>query len=264
MKKFGYILTFFIIFCSDVFSQGEIDDQQRLFYRNERTYGGILSSTGYGATFRYAKRINFFNQRVFEGGFNIIRHPKETRVRNPYYPGNRSFVFGKENFFFNLQGGIGFQRIMFKKVDKGGIAVRLIYAGGISLGFYKPVYYEVFVATSSTTYIIVTEKFNPTITEPVDILSRASFFKGFGELKIAPGLYGRFGVNFEFGKKDPRISVLEVGITADVYYKKIPIMASGDNRWIFPAMYVSFSFGKIIDPKSEIKAKYQENQLGSF
>ncbi len=264
MKKLLYILTFFIIFCSEAYSQGEIDDQQKLFYRNERTYGGVLSSIGYGATYRYAKRINFFNQRVFEGGFNIVKHPKEIRISNPWFPGNKSFVFGKENFFFNLQGGIGFQRIMFKKVDKGGIAVRLIYAGGLSLGFYKPVYYEVFVQTTPSNYIIVTEKFNPTLHAPEDILSRASFFKGFSELKIAPGLYGRFGVNFEFGKKDPRISVLEVGVTVDAYYKKIPIMASDDNRWIFPAMYVSFSFGKIIDPKSEIKNQYNQNQSGSF
>lgn len=253
-----------MIFVIEAFSQGEIDDQQKLFYRNEQTYGGILSSNGYGGTFRYAKRINFFNQRVYEIGINIIKHPKEIRVRNIYFPGNRSFVFGKENFFFNLRGGIGFQRIMFKKVDKDGIAVRLIYSGGISLGIYKPVYYEVWKSTSSTTYIIVTEKFNASIHGNTDIVSRASFFKGFNELKVAPGLYGKFGLNFEFGKKDPKISVLEVGITADAYYKKIPIMASDDNQWIFPAIYVNFSFGKIIDPKSEVKIKYQQDQMQGF
>ncbi len=260
MKRVIFLLTFFLIIVTEVFSQGEIDDQQRLFYRNESTWGGNLSSTGYGASYRYARRINFFNQRLYEVGFNVVRHPKEIRISNPYYPGNRSFIFGKENFFFNLRGGIGFQRTKFKKLDKGGVAIRFLYSGGLSLGFYKPVYYEVYKQSSNSTYIIVTEKFNPTLHAPQDIVSRASFFKGFNELKLSPGLFARGGINFEFGKADPIISSLEVGATLDAYIKKIPIMASDDNRQIFPAIYISFRFGKIIDPKSEKKLKYQKDQ----
>jgi hypothetical protein len=128
------------------------------------------------------------------------------------------------------------------------------------LGFYKPVYYEVYNQTSSNTYIISTEKFNADLHAPQDIISRASFFKGFNELKVSPGLFGRIGVNFEFGKKDPNITSLEVGATLDAYLKKIPIMASEDNRQIFPALYISFRFGKIIDKKSGKKIEYQQNQ----
>lgn len=260
MKRVIFLFAFFLIIVAEVFSQGDIDNQQRLFYRNERTWGGNLSSTGYGASFRYAKRINFFNQRLYEVGFNVLRHPKEIRISNEFYPGNKSFVFGKKNFFFNLRGGIGFQKTKFKKLDKGGVAVRFLWSGGVSLGFYKPVYYEVYNQTSSNTYSITTEKFNADLHAPQDIISRASFFKGFNELKVTPGLFGRIGLNFEFGKKDPNITSLEVGATLDAYLKKIPIMASEDNRQIFPALYISFRFGKIIDKKSEKKIEYQQGQ----
>lgn len=260
MKKTGLIFTFFFIVVSEVFPQGEIDDQKKLFYRNERTIGATLSSVGYGGSFRYSKRINFFNQRIYEAEISIIKHPKEIKTVNSWYPNNKRFVFGKLNFFFNVRAGIGFQRIKYKKIDKGGIAIRFLYTGGLSLGFYKPVYYEVFKAVGGMSYIIVTQKFNSSIDSPYDILSRASFFKGFDEIKLVPGLYGRIGINFEFGKRDPVISALEVGAMLDAYIKKIPIMASDDNKQFFPAIYASFRFGKIIDIKSETKLKYEEEK----
>jgi len=260
MKKLLFILALFFSLISQSLSQGEIDDQLKLFFRNEQTFGGTVTSFGYGASFRYGKRINFFNSRLIEGSINIIKHPKEVKGSNPIFPNSKRFVFGKENFFFNLQASYGFQRIKFKKKDKGGIEVRFLYTGGISLGFYKPVYYEVLVPVSLFEYTISTEKFNPSLHTPYDIYSRASFFKGFNEIKLVPGLNGKFGISFEFGKADPVISAIEIGGMIDLYAKKIPIMASDDNRLFFPAIYASFRFGKVIDKRSEVKFDYLQNQ----
>lgn len=263
MKKAGIILFFLVFILSPGFSQGELDEQQRLFYRNEQTYGGTLSSTGMGGGFRYSKRINFFNKKVFEADFNIIKHPKEVKTSNPYFQNSKRFVFGKLNTFFNVRGGYGFMRVKYKKTDKGGIEVRLLYTGGVSLGFYKPVYYEVLTPLTLYEYTLVTEKFNPALHATTDIYGRASFFKGFNEIKFMPGIYGRIGVNFEFGKKDPVLNIIEGGITIDAYPKAIPIMATEDNKQIFIAFYVSYRFGKIIDKKSTKKLKYQEQQLSN-
>jgi hypothetical protein len=67
-------------------------------------------------------------------------------------------------------------------------------------------------------------------------------------------------VNFEFGKREPLVSALEIGATLDAYLKKIPIMASEDNKQFFPAIYASFRFGKIIDPRSEAALEYQSTR----
>jgi len=262
MKKAGIILFLTFIFIP-VFSQGELDDQQRLFYRNEKTMGGTLSSTGLGVGFRYSKRINFFNKRIYEADINIIKHPKEVKTSNPLFQNSKRFVFGKLNNFFNIRTGLGFMRVKYKKTDKGGIEVRLVYAGGLSMGFYKPVYYEVLTPVSLYEYTLVTEKFNPALHSSYDIYGRASFFKGFNELKFMPGVYGRIGVNFEFGKKDPILNIIEAGLTVDAYPKTIPIMATEDNKQIFIAFYVSYRFGKIIDKISTTKLKYQEQQLNN-
>ena len=247
MKKVISIFTFFLFFLFRLSAQGEIDEQERMFYRNEATLNATLSSTGFGGGFRYGKRLNFFNKRLFEGELTYFKHPKEVRLNNPYYPNSRSFVYGKLNLFFDLRAGYGFQREVFKKFDKGSVAVRWFYTVGPVLGFYKPVYYEILVPVSLYEARLVTEKFNPALHKSDDIFGRASFLKGWNELSLVPGVYGKFGFNFEFSKFDPLVQALEAGIVIDVFPRKIPIMASDDNRNYFISLYASYHFGKIID-----------------
>ncbi len=259
MKKVIVIFTFFLFFIPFLQGQGEIDEQQKIFYRNESTVHFSLNSTGYGGGYRYGKRINYLNKRLYEFDFNYFRHPKEIKMYNPYSPNARGFVYGKMNLFFNFRLGYGFQRDIFRKIDKGGVAVRSLFTFGPSIGFYKPVYYEIIHFISMNTYTIVEMKFDPTsLHSPNDIYGRASFFKGWDEVKFVPGAFAKLGFNFEFSKFDPMVQALEAGIALDAYPKKIPIMASPDNNSLFISLYVSFHIGKIIDKYYE-KA-YEKNQ----
>ena len=79
-------------------------------------------------------------------------------------------------------------------------------------------------------------------------MGKSSFFKGFDEIKFYPGLYARGGFSFEYSKNDRLTHALEVGISVHAYNKTIPIMATEDNRQIFPAIFVSYRFGMILDP----------------
>ncbi len=259
MKKVIIVFTFFLFFVWNTFGQGEIDEQQKIFYRNESTINFSLNSTGFGGGYRYGKRLNFLNKRLYEVDFNYFKHPKEVKLSNPYSPTSRSFVFGKTNLFFNFRAGYGFQRDIFKKTDRGGVAVRYFYSFGPTIGFYKPIYYLVLNPVSMDTYILKESKFDPTsFHSPNDIYGRASFFKGWNEVKFVPGVFAKFGFNFEFSKFDPMIQALEGGITIDAFPKKIPIMATEDNKNIFISLYASYRFGKIID--RYYKKAYKKNQ----
>ena len=249
MKTIGLILAGFWIALPVCFAQGEIDEQQRLFYRNEHTLGIFLNSTGWGVGYRFGKRINYLNKRLYEIDFNNIKHPKEYKTTNPIFPNTKGFIFGKENLFVNLRAGYGFQHEMFRKIDRGGISIRRFYSFGASLGFYKPIYYELLVQVSHNAFNIKVDKFNENIHDPLDIYSRASFFKGFDEIKFVPGIYGKAGINFEYSKYDRLIHAVEIGLTLDAYPKKVPIMATEDNRQIFFSLFVSYRFGKVVDPK---------------
>lgn len=264
MKKILLILTGILFLFPRLSAQGEIDDQQRIFYRNEQSFGVSLNSTGWGLGYRYGKRINYLNKRLIEVDFNNIKHPKEYKTTNPYFPNTKGFVFGKKNLFFNLRVGYGFQHEMFRKIDRGGISIRRFFSFGPSLGFYKPIYYERLYQVSQNTFRIEIEKFSENIHDPLDIYSRASFFKGFDEIKFLPGLYGKAGINFEYSKYDRLVHAIEFGATIDAYPKKVPIMATEDNRQIFLALFVSYRFGKVVDPRMKDRDKEIQPFQDSF
>ncbi|UCG26711.1 MAG: hypothetical protein JSV24_06935 [Bacteroidales bacterium] len=260
MKKIILISVGLWIILPVCFGQGEIDEQQRIFYRNEHTLGIFLNSTGWGVGYRYGKRINYLNKRLYEIDFNNIKHPKEYKTTNPYFPNTKGFIYGKENLFVNLRAGYGFQHEMFRKIDRGGISIRRFYSFGPSLGFYKPIYYELLVQVGGNTYTIEVEKFDENIHQATDIYSRASFFKGFDEIKFVPGVYGKAGVNFEYSKYDRLIHAIEIGLTFDAYLRKVPIMATEDNRQFFFSLFISYRFGKVVDPK----IKDRDNEIEPF
>ena len=249
MKKWILAIWFFNLIGGFLFAQGEIKDQARIFYRNEKSFGISLNSNGIGVSGRYAIRINARKKTLWEIDGANIKHPKEIRISNSYY-NNRSFVFGKQNLFLNLRGGWGKQHEMFRKVDRGGISIRRYFTIGPVIGFLKPIYYEVFKAGGGgvNDYYITEEKFSSS-THQGNIYGRASFFKGIDETQITPGIYGRFGISFEYSKSDITIHAIETGVSLDLFPREMVIMATEQNNFYFLTLFVSYRFGKVVDAK---------------
>jgi len=250
MKKLLIILLIFLHSAVLLHAQGEIDEQLKVFFRNERSFGIMVNSDGLGVSYREARRINFLNKRLFEIDAGTLKHPKEYKTNNPYTQNAGTFVFGKLNSVFYLRGGIGHQHELFSKEDAGGIAIRYFISGGPVIGFYKPIFYRVLypVGNPLNEYLLKEEKFDISIHDPTMIYSKASFFKGIGETKALPGLYVKGGFNFEYSKEDKVIHAIELGAQINAFPKTIPIMASQDNKAIFFSLFVSYRFGVIVDP----------------
>lgn len=250
MKKLLLQGIFLFFTTVALLAQGDIDEQTRVFYRNERSFGLVLTSNGAGISFREGKRINFRNKRLFEADLNLLKHPKEIKLNNPYFPNNTGFVYGKKNLAFVLKGGIGYQHEMFRKIDLGGVAVRYFVFGGPSLAFHKPIYYDILKPIPSQPYEFTLEemKFDKNIHEPIDIYARASFFKGWNETGLIPGAYAKGGISFEYSQRDKIIHAIEIGAALHAYLKEIPIMDIEKNQQFFLNLFVSYRFGSIRDP----------------
>ncbi len=243
-----------LITASPLFSQGELDLQPRMLYRNEKSAAVIFNSNGIGAGYRYGQRIDARNQVNYEVDFLIIKHPKEVKLSNNIYS-SRGFVFGKENSFFALRGMYGKQYELYRKNDKGGISVRAFYSGGPAIGFVKPVYYDVLYSKGIPyEYYLKTEKFNTTIHQS-NIYGRSSFLKGFKELSLIPGVSVKTGLGFEYSRLDITHHSLEAGVSLDIFAKKVPIMANEKNDFLFFNLFVSYRVGKYIDISEAARAK---------
>jgi hypothetical protein len=253
------------LFSGNAYSQGEIDDQPKIMLKNEKTGTAFLTSNGLGIGYRFGKRINARNQTLYDIDFMNVKHLKEIRLTSSSsYYSSRSYVYGKQNNFFELKGNIGKQYEMFRKNDKGGISIRYFYAAGPCLGILKPIYYEIIINIPPQPNYTITEKFD--ITKAQNINGRASFFKGFKELSFVPGLSAKAGFSFEYGREEAMIHAIDVGMGLDIFPKSIPIMATQTHNFYFLNLTAGYRFGKVIDVSDAAlsksrKVRRQEQRL---
>jgi hypothetical protein len=258
------VVFLLISLCRITFGQGEIDTQEKILFQNERSISLSLNSNGFGAGYRFGKRKTYLNKTLYDIEIAYIKHPKEVKMSpNTYlYSTSRRYVNGKTNLFVNLRPSIGFQHEVFSKEDKGSIAIKYYYGGGPSLGITKPIYYSLIIYTSDGWYTIDDKYENvqhPLL--PYDIAGRASFWKGFDELAIYPGLHVNAGLSFEYSAVNQLLNAIDMSVTFDVFNKKIPIMFTEYNNQFFLTLSVAYRFGWIVDTKYKAPKITKEGQL---
>ncbi len=260
MRKYFFILLICSSFSLTLKGQGEIDEQRHALFRDESTFAAFLNSNGFGLNYRHGYYRDAKNQFLIDADFNYVKDPKEVKTQVVYNYNTRRYVFGKQNLFWELKALAGWQKELYRKYDKNGISVRLFYGGGISLGFLKPIYYEV-VTFSIGGDDVDREylKFDPSIHQS-QIGGRGPFFMGFNELKVRPGATAKTGLSFEYSTKDAVVHALEAGISLTVYPTKMPIMTNDLSNFLFFNLSVGYRFGKILDISEAARAKSRKDK----
>ena len=255
MKRFLILFVVLIIYCLDILAQGDIDNQDKIFYRNEKSLAFMLNSNGWGLNGRYAKRKNAAKKIFYDIDFATIKHPKEVRISSIVSPSSQSYILGKQYIVFDFRFGYGRQKEIYRKFDVGGISVRHFESVGPSVSLLKPIYYQVLYNNNQ----VETERFN--IDRSDNIIGKASFFKGFDELKVIPGGFLKLGLSFEYSRIDQVLHSIDAGVIAEAFPEKLPIMATKENRWFFLTLYVSYRIGKVVDPNAKRRKRQKEDFL---
>jgi hypothetical protein len=251
MKTLSFILLCFLLIFVGMNTASSQDEEldgydsvtDRVLLKKEYTAGVTLHVLGMGLNFRKGINKTFFNSRIFEIEVVSMKHPKQIRVVNPYYYNAKSYVYGKLNHVYILRAGYGFKKLLNRKPYWGGIELRVLYMGGISVAIAKPVY--LYFWDETYTYI-KEEKYNPDnyYHSSEYIYGRAPFTDGLGELKVYPGLFAKAGLNFEFGALNSKIRALEAGGVLEYFPIAIPIMAFNPAQNFLVTFYLNFSLGK--------------------
>ncbi len=213
--------------------------------RKQFSGGIVLHNLGIGLKFQKGKNITFFKSFLWEVQAVSMKSPKQVRIINPYFSNAKSYIYGKLNHVYIIRGGVGFNRMLNRKPAWGGVEIRYFYFGGASVGITKPIYLYVLNFTSSIyDYSIEARQYDPEKHFLDNIYGRAPFSMGLNQMRLYPGLYGKFGFDFEFGEYNSRIKALEVGGIIDVFPIGIPVMAFQDEKNFFLTLYLSFSLGR--------------------
>lgn len=242
------LLTFLVAL--PALAQSVYDDEGRTLYSKEIYGGPIAHGDGWGGQIWFGKYRTASDRRML--GFEIVgmKHPKEIKSYNPYYEDSRGYFYGKLNSVLVLRPGYGHKYRITEKIRKSGVEFNFLWSVGPSLALLKPVYlqigYRVDDKDGPPYDSIVEERYDPDKHTASNIYGRASWFRGFNEMGIEPGVFGRLALNFEYAGDNTGIRAIEVGSTVDAYGHELPIMAELDgvvNKQFFLEFYLSLLFG---------------------
>lgn len=237
----------FLLSLAPCWAQQTIYDETRVLYRKELLGGIMIHGDGWGVNFFHGKHTTAKDRRMLGVEIASMKHPKEIKSFNPFYEDSRGYFYGKQNTMLVLRPTFGGKHQIADKIRRSGVEVNYVWGIGPSLAFVKPVYLQIGKPDNFPYEIIVTERYDPAVHDIQNIFGRASWFNGFGEMRIYPGGFGRFGFNFEHSGQASGIKAIEVGASIDAYPVVVPIMAELDdvqNKQFFFQFYLAVQFGK--------------------
>lgn len=253
-RQLSILILVLFVGTSGVAQEALLDDSRTLYFK-EISGGITLHGEGWGLHFVHGTYNTARKRSLFHIEFVGMKHPKEVKSYNPFYEDSRGYFYGKQNSVLFFRPGIGKKVQLTDKIRKSGVEVNYQWVVGPSIALVKPVYLQVGYRTDEQGNlvlgfpydVVVDEAYNPEIHFVDNIFGRSSWFRGFGELSVTPGAFGRFGLNFEYDSQNAGIRALEAGFTFDAFAEEIPIMAEGigeTNKQLFFGFYVAVQLGK--------------------
>ncbi len=249
-----FVLLLLFAFPAIVLAQREnkgSDDpeEKKLIYKKQFLGGAMLHSNGWGFNAYQGYNITAKKKRRIGLEFAYMKHPKEFKSYNPYYEDARGYIYGKRNEFMILRPTYGVKKVMFQKLRKSGVEVSYHWGVGPSLGLTKPVYLE--IGYPDVPYDrIVQEQYDPDRHFIDNIYGKAPWSQGLGKMRLYPGLFGRFGLHFDYAAEEDRVQAIETGVSLDGYFQRVPIMAFDEgnedlsNKQFFFSLYLCIHYGK--------------------
>ena len=218
--------------------------EERIIYNRESSLHATIHTQGFGGGYKYGKIRSIYKTTYWDFELSYLRSLKQIKLMN-YYNAT-SFVYGKLNDVMILRFGYEVERRIYGKPYWGGVELRWLYEGGASLAMLKPYYYAVIVAKPTATgdyeEAIEYQTFDDH-EQWIDIIGKAPFKTGLGEIKLKPGIYAKGGMVFEIGTSRLRAQSIEVGAMVEYFPQGIELMAENPASHVIPTLYLSYSWG---------------------
>lgn len=224
------------------------EEEGVIAYRKHNVFGLKLTNDGYGFFYEHGRAQSIKKALLFQLDFAERKHTKEKKQTNPFFPSS-PFIFGKINYFYPLKLGVQQQILLGNKSNKNGVAVTGNFGGGLSLGLLRPYYLEINDSVGNGRRAIKYDSADSTLFSSASDLgnagvSSAGFSKGWGDMKLSPGAYVKTALRFDYGSYNEVVSALEVGVSAEYYFKKVPQLIFLKQNQLFVNVYVSILFGR--------------------
>lgn len=221
--------------------RGQVEEDARLLYMFEHSWGIMVHSHGFAINYRRGKSFGDKKKGLFDFELSTMKHPKEFRFQSGSINNSNTYVYGKLNSVMLARTGYGMKSVIFGKELLNAIEISWFGSLGASTAFVKPVYLEIVKKLNGSREI---ERYDPEKHTQDNIYGKAPWAKGLNELRVMPGMYARFGLQFDYISEDDGIKFIETGIILDFHPRPLPIMAYNTSNPFTTSLYLSLNFGK--------------------
>lgn len=221
-----------------------MEEEGDLIFNKHNIFGVRLASDGYGINFEKGKFKTPRRTLLFQFELNEKKDPKEHHISATSDGINFSSVVPyKLNNLYEFKMAVGQEHLIGGKGNRNGVAVSALYSGGVTIGLLKPYYLDVqnqiTGATSRKTFAQMA-----TDTTEGDLITGASGFTvGWDNLTIKPGVNAKQAMRFDYGRLNQTVAAIEVGLTEEYYFGKIPLVYLVKQKQFFFNAYVAILFG---------------------
>lgn len=260
MKVKNYIILIAFLLIGGVVSgqktlqpKGQQYEYKGIVYNKERAYNFTIHTNGFRFGMDFGSIQTYYKTRYYHVSIGHLKHRAEERQNKNInlrgFGSSRAFIFGKQNHLYTIRGGVGVKRYLSEKAKRKGIAVGWNYELGPVLGILRP--YEIIVSrinnSGTPQPVAISYESDPeTFLEYYNIYGGNSFFSGWNNLGIRPGLQAKLGAHFSLGAFDKYVRAFEFGFMVDYFFTKVPIIVENEiheNQAMFFNLYVTLQLG---------------------
>lgn len=253
MARFLLVGWLAVLFCLNQAQAQRKKDAEVYPYRSELTVGAGLHTRGWNyINFTYGWLPKPQRTMLAQLEFAELKHPKERKhnYETLSLSGNqpKSFIYGKQNNFYVLRAGYGERRYFTDKQQSRTVALAFSYMGGVSLGLIKPYYLDLIYRADNGMLSVRPEAFNEDnqskFLNPLDVDGASGFQHGWNDINLTVGGYAKAGIVLDWGAWDSFVKSMELGVSVDFFFRKIPIMIANKSTPVFINLYANFYIGK--------------------
>jgi hypothetical protein len=221
-----------------------MEEEGDLIFNKHNIFGIRLATDGYGISFEKGYYKTPTRTLLFEAELNEKKNPKEHRISATSDGFNyTSIVPYKLNNLYEFKLAVGQQHLIGGKGNKNGVAVSALYAGGVTIGMLKPYYLDIQNQITGQTSRATFDQVVRDTTSTDAITGASGFTVGWGNLSIKPAVNAKQAMRFDYGRLNQTITAIEVGLTEEYFFGKIPLVYLTPAKQFFFNAYVSILFG---------------------
>ena len=115
------------------------EEEGVISYKKHTIFGAKLINNGYGGFVEFGRIKSVKKGMLYQLELSEYKSINEEKQSN-LYAYSTPYIFGKQNFFYQVKLGVQQQVLFGNKSNKNGVSVTGNYGGGLSVGLLRPYY----------------------------------------------------------------------------------------------------------------------------